>query len=172
MIGRGLTRVGERGDLESGVQADDKLELRAWIRLLTCSTMIEQEVRARLRREFDTTLPRFDVLAQLERASRPLSMSELSERMMVSNGNITGLVDRLVQDGLVVRAPSPHDRRTQLVRLTTDGKHFFDGITPANEAWIEHMTGRLSRADKARLLDLLAKLKRSIAASLEPRDRQ
>lgn len=172
MTGRAFTRVGERGDLESGVQAGDKLELRAWIRLLTCSTMIEQEVRARLRREFDTTLPRFDVLAQLDRASRPLSMSELSERMMVSNGNITGLVDRLVQDGLVVRAPSPHDRRTQLVRLTTDGKRFFDGITPANEAWIGHMTARLSRADKARLLDLLAKLKRSIAASLEPGDRR
>ncbi len=155
-----------RSDLESAVQIDDKLELRAWIRLLTCSTLIEREVRARLRREFDTTLPRFDVLAQLDRAPRGLSMGELSDRMMVSNGNITGLVVRLAQEGLVTRAPAAGDRRTRLVRLTAKGKRAFDRMTPANEAWIEAMMEQVPHEDMARLLALLAKLKRSIESAV------
>jgi DNA-binding MarR family transcriptional regulator len=155
-----------RSDLESAVQIDDKVELRAWIRLLTCSTLIEREVRTRLRREFDTTLPRFDLLAQLDRAPHGLSMSELSDRMMVSNGNITGLVGRLAQEGLVTQTSAAGDRRTRLVRLTAKGKGVFDRMTPANEAWIEAMMEQLPREDMARLLALLAKLKRSIEAAL------
>src|SRR5437667_10369999 len=97
-------------------------ELRLWLRLLTCTTLIEEEVRKRLRKRFDTTLPRFDLMAQLDRAARGMTLSDLSKRMMVSNGNVTGLVDRLVELGHVFRRTSDSDRRSQIVSLTTQGQ--------------------------------------------------
>ena len=97
------TKVSER-------PGDHKTELRLWLRLLTCTTLIENEVRRRLRDNFDITLPRFDLLAQLDRAPDGMTLGELSQRMMVSNGNITGLVDRLVGQGLIRRRPVPNDR--------------------------------------------------------------
>ena len=105
------TKVAERPD-------DHKTELRLWLRMLTCTTLIEGEVRRRLREHFDVTLPRFDLLAQLDRAPDGMTLGELSRRMMVTNGNITGLVDRLEEQGLVKRRTSPHDRRSQFVSLT------------------------------------------------------
>ena len=92
------TKVIERPD-------DHKTELRLWLRLLTCTTLIENEVRRRLRDQFGITLPRFDLLAQLDRAPNGMTLGELSQRMMVSNGNITGLVDRLCEQGLILRRP-------------------------------------------------------------------
>src|ERR1700690_144560 len=93
-------------------------ELRLWLRLLTCTTLIEGEVRSRPRARFDVTLPRFDLMAQLEKAPDGLTLGDLSRRMMVSNGNITGLVERLVDSGHIVRVPHPTDRRIAYVRLT------------------------------------------------------
>src|ERR1700761_7464393 len=93
-------------------------ELRLWLRLLTCTTLIEGEVRTRLRARFGVTLPRFDLMAQLERAPEGLTLGDLSRRMMVSNGNITGLVERLVESGHIVRVPHVADRRIVYVRLT------------------------------------------------------
>ena len=90
---------------------DHKDELRLWLRLFTCKEVIETEVRRRLRDSFEVTLPRFDLLAQLDRAPKGMTLGELSQRMMVSNGNVTGLVDRLVEQGLINRRPSPKDRR-------------------------------------------------------------
>ena len=95
--------------------------MRLWLRLLTCTTLIETEVRRRLRDEFDVTLPRFDLMAQLDRAPNGMTLGELSQRMMVSNGNVTGLVERLVEQGLVERTPAPNDRRAQIVSLTAEG---------------------------------------------------
>ena len=105
----------QRGDYETAVSADDHLDVRIWLRLLTCTNMIEGRVRRNLREEFDFTLPRFDLLAQLDRAETGLTMGELSRRLMVSNGNVTGLIDRLVNEGLVARKPAPEDRRAHLV---------------------------------------------------------
>ena len=101
---------------------DHKDELRLWLRLLTCKEVIETEVRRRLRDSFEVTLPRFDLLAQLDRAPKGMTLGELSQRMMVSNGNVTGLVDRLVEQGLINRRPSPKDRRAQIVSLTAEGR--------------------------------------------------
>ena len=86
---------------------DHKDELRLWLRLFTCKEVIESEVRRRLRDSFDVTLPRFDLMAQLYRAPKAMTLGELSQRMMVSNGNVTGLVDRLLEQGLLSRRPSP-----------------------------------------------------------------
>ncbi len=98
------TKVSER-------PADHEAELRLWLRLLTCTTLIEGEVRSRLRDSFDVTLPRFDLMAQLDKAPNGMTLGELSQRMMVSNGNVTGLVERLVAQNLIERRPSPTDRR-------------------------------------------------------------
>jgi DNA-binding MarR family transcriptional regulator len=152
-------------DRESAIARDDKLELRVWLRLLTCASLIETRVRAGLRQEFDITLPRFDLLAQLDRAPEGLAMGELSDRLMVSNGNITGLTDRLVTEGLVSRSPLRADRRQARVKLTPAGKRAFDAITPAHERWVDEMLAGLTRPEMAQLLELLARLKRSVQSA-------
>ncbi len=144
--------------------------LRTWLRLLACSNLVEREVRGRLRDRFDTTLPRFDVLAQLDAASREtdphLTMSELSRRLMVTNGNLTALIERLVQEGLVSRDPSPNDRRIQKVRLTASGKRAFDAMTPEHQRWIDDLFNGLSTIERRQLFELLGKLRSSIQDSL------
>lgn len=155
-------------DRESALASDDKLELKLWLRLLTCSNLIEGEVRARLRETYATTLPRFDFLAQLDRAPDGLTMGELSSRLMVSNGNVTGLADALVREGLVSRVPEPGDRRSLRIRLTDSGKRAFDAITPTHERWIEQMMAGLSRTEMAHLLALLGKLKASARDAAAP----
>jgi DNA-binding MarR family transcriptional regulator len=152
-------------DRESALLSGDKLELKLWLRLLTCSSLIEGEVRARLRETFATSLPRFDLLAQLDRAPEGLTMGELSSRLMVSNGNVTGLTDALVREGLVSREPEPEDRRSLRIRLTETGKRSFDAMTPTHEQWIDRMMAGLSRAEMAHLLELLGKLKQSVRSA-------
>ena len=148
------------------IRGDDKPELRLWLRLLTCTNLVEGEIRRRLRQEFATTLPRFDLLAQLDRTSSGLTLTELSNRMMVSNGNLTGLVDRLVGNTLVERLPDPDAGRSTRVALTALGKKHFAAMTPAHESWISGMLEGLNQADIGHLHHLLGKLK--ISAS--PRD--
>lgn len=149
-------------DYETGLTENDRLDLRVWLRLLTCSNLMERSIRQTMREQFDTTLPRFDILSQLDRASDGLTMGELSRRLMVSNGNVTGLIDRLVGEGLVVREPAPHDRRAQLVRLTKGGKKAFADMVPAHAALVkEHFAG-LSRDELIALHDLLGHLKDSL----------
>ena len=100
-------------------------ELRLWLRLLTCTTLIEGEVRGRLRERFDVTLPRFDLMAQLDKVPDGMTLSDVSKRMMVSNGNVTGLVERLVESGHLDRRTSDTDRRVQVIRLTKAGRAEF-----------------------------------------------
>jgi DNA-binding MarR family transcriptional regulator len=140
---------------------DHKNELRLWLRLFTCKEMIESEVRRRLRDTFEVTLPRFDLMAQLDRAPKAMTLGELSQRMMVSNGNVTGLVERLVEQGLISRRPSPKDRRAQLVRLTAEGRRFFRAMARTNGDWIGEIFAGLSADDIEALLRLLAKTKAS-----------
>ena len=131
------TKVAERPD-------DHKTELRLWLRMLTCTTLIEGEIRRRLRDQFDFTLPRFDLLAQLDRAPDGMTLGELSRRMMVTNGNITGLVDRLEEQGLVRRRSSPHDRRSQFVSMTAAGRRSFRSIARAHADWVAELFADLS----------------------------
>jgi len=148
------TRVAERPD-------DHKAELRLWLRLFTCKTLIEGEVRRRLRENFAVTLPRFDLMAQLDRAAEGMTLGQLSQRMMVSNGNVTGLVERLVAAGLVDRRSSEKDRRAQIVSLTAEGRRVFRAMARANAEWIGEMFGDLSQADVDELMRLLARTKAS-----------
>lgn len=143
----------------------DKAELRLWLRLLACSGFIERRVRSGFRAEFDTTLPRFDVLAQLDRAPEGLWMGDLSRRLMVSNGNVTGLIDRLATEGLVSRQTAPGDRRKQMVRLTPAGRKAFDAMAPAHEAWIVDIMSDLGAEDRRQLLELLGRLRTALDLS-------
>ncbi len=138
---------------------DERLATRLWLRMLACTTRIEQDIRGRLREEFSTTLPRFDVLAQLDRAPEGLTMSGLSARMMVSAGNITGLVTRLADEGLVERAPHPEDRRVQVVRMTAEGQREFDRMTPAHASWVTEMFKELSDTEIQAMHKALGHLK-------------
>jgi DNA-binding MarR family transcriptional regulator len=144
--------------------------LRSWLRLLECSTLVEREVRRRLREDFDTTLPRFDLLAQLDLAHRDrvpgLTMSELSRRLMVTNGNLTALVERLVQERLVSRAAGLSDKRMSIIRLTAAGKRTLEAMTPAHREWVTAMFGGLSLDERDDLYALLGKLRASIRDSL------
>lgn len=145
-----------------GDEGEGRSDVGLWLRLLACSNLIERQVRRGLRREFGTTLPRFDLMAQLYRAPDGLSMGELSARMMVTNGNVTGLAERLVQEGLVERRPAAEDRRRQTVALTAAGRAAFRHMTPAHAGWIDGMVAGLSADEKQQLLVLLAGLKRSV----------
>ena len=160
------TGVEQKRDLESSLHAEDKVELRVWLRLLTCSNLIERQVRRGLRQEFETTLPRFDVLAQLDRAPDGMTMGQLSSHLMVSNGNITGLIDRLIQEDLVTRSPAPEDRRTQVVHLTESGRAAFEAMAPVHESWIADLLAGVAREDLSELLELLARVKQSLESSL------
>ena len=144
--------------------AEPHTDLRVWLRLLACSTLIENRVRRGLRTEFATTLPRFDVMAQLDRAPDGLTRGALSRRLMVSNGNVTGIVDRLVVEDLVARRAEASDRRSQRVRLTVAGKRAFDAMTPVHEAWIEDALASLNPTDKTHLLDVLGTLRSTLTS--------
>ena len=145
-------------------------ELRLWLRLLTCTTLIEAEVRRRLRQDFDVTLPRFDLMAQLDKSPDGMTHGEVSSRMMVSNGNVSGLVERLVADGLIARKPAPHDRRAQIVRLTAAGRRVFRAMARAHEGWILEILSDLKPADISAMMSLLAKAKRSAARAVTSGD--
>jgi DNA-binding MarR family transcriptional regulator len=147
-----------------------KDELRLWLRMLTCTALVEGEVRARLREEFDTTLPRFDLLAALDRAPSGLTLGEVSRRMMVSNGNVTGLAARLEAEGLVERRARPGDRRAHVLRLTPKGRREFARQSAAHEGWIAELLGGLDATERAALFRLLGRAKGSVRAALSPGD--
>jgi DNA-binding MarR family transcriptional regulator len=141
--------------------------LRLWLRLLTCTLTIERRVRAQLRERFAMTLPRFDLMAQLERNPNGLKMGELSHRLMVTSGNVTGLTDQLVREGLVERVAIPTDRRAFSIRLTAKGKRAFDVMAAEHESWVIEMLSGLSTSDRDRLHALLGRLKATMRNSGE-----
>jgi DNA-binding MarR family transcriptional regulator len=144
-------------------------ELRLWLRLLTCTTLIEGEVRSRLRERFDVTLPRFDLMAQLDKVPEGMTLSDVSKRMMVSNGNVTGLVERLVESGHIDRRTSDADRRVQVIRLTKAGRAEFRKMAAEHEFWIADIFGDLTPKDVRELMRLLAKTKGSAQKSAKAR---
>ena len=146
-------------DREFIARRGDHSALRIWLRLLTCTQLIERRVRSGLREEFATTLPRFDLMAQLERHPEGLRMSELSRLLMVTGGNVTAIVDQLEKEGLVERFDQPDDRRAWVIRLTSAGRKSFAEMARAHEQWVVELLAGLTRKEHDELLKLLAKLK-------------
>jgi DNA-binding MarR family transcriptional regulator len=154
-------------DAETKVgETSHKAELRLWLRLLTCTTLIETEVRKRLRTQFGETLPRFDLMAQLERVEDGMTLGEVSQRMMVSAGNVTSLVERLVLSGHLERRTAPNDRRSQLIRLTGAGRAHFGRMAAGHEQWVAELLGDLRAKDMAATMTELAKVKTSVSRAL------
>lgn len=144
---------------ESATHSEHPQELRLWLRMMTCTQLIENQIRTRLREQFSTTLPRFDLMAQLERSSNGLKMNELSRRMMVTGGNVTGIADQLAGEGLIERVAVEGDRRVFLIRLTKEGRTQFALMAKAHEAWIVEAFAGLSSTQGKQLHTLLGLVK-------------
>ncbi len=160
-------------DLElvaSDAQEGKKQELKLWLRLLATTKLMSQEIRRRLRREFGATLPQFDLLAQLYREKDGLRLGELSSRTMVTNGNVTGLVERLEADGTVIRERLEDDKRVTVARLTEKGRVYFEGMAEAHERWIKEMMAEVEPAVLKRLLAELGQVKESVQRHLSEED--
>ena len=142
-------------------------ETRLWLRLLTLSTLIEGQIRTRLRTDFDVTLPRFDLMAQLDRAPAGMALSELSRRMMVTNGNVTHVVDKLVTSGDIIRETASHDRRVQVVRLSMKGRSEFRRMAAAHADWLADMFAGLDPVQEAQLMRLLSFAKASVRTAID-----
>jgi len=161
-----MSRAAQRDESHDD-SALSKARLRLWLRLLKVSGMVEHELRRRLRAEFGATLPRFDVMAALSRAPDGLRMSEISKMLRVSNGNVTGIVDKLTEEGLALRVAVPGDRRASQVRLTPKGAESFAAQAAAHEAWLNELLGGL---DRPQVESLNAELGR-LAARLDQQER-
>jgi DNA-binding MarR family transcriptional regulator len=149
-------------DLASRLTREHHQSLKLWLRMLSCTVRIENEIRSRLRATFGITLPRFDLMAQLERHPDGLRMGELSKRMMVTGGNITGITDQLEREKLVLRVADPADRRASSVKLTAAGRRAFAEMAAVHEGWIEELLQDISSDDKGQLIELLSQMKRHL----------
>lgn len=153
------TLLSEQPDLESRLIPDSCEHLRTWLRFLSCGRLIESEIRSRLRRDFNTTLPRFELLALLEKHPTGIKMSDISRHLMVTNGNITGITDQLVKDELIQRFKLPQDRRTSLLKLTAKGRVQLAEINAAHNEWVCTLFGQLSASTITHMLGSLNELK-------------
>ena len=149
--------------------ADTRAALRLWLRLLSTTNLIENRVRAGLREAFNSTLPRFDLLAQLDHAPQGLTMGELSRRMMVTSGNVTGLAARLIREGLVERRVDAADRRSATLRLTAAGRRAFGQMAPVHAGWIAEAFKDIDSGERERLAALLGRVKQRLAPNHEGR---
>ena len=154
---------GQAVDLEARASNDQHQAVKLWLRLMACTTRIESDIRVRLRGAFGITLARFDLMAQLDRNPGGLKMSELSRRMMVSGGNVTGLTDELEKEGLVAREDDSADRRAYKVKLTAAGRALFARMAAVHERRVIELLAGLNAGEKAQVYRLLAKLKQHLA---------
>lgn len=160
-MSQGAARLARPAKAETTAD-DDRLDLRVWIGLFASVQLISARVQRNLRAEFDASLPRFDLLSQLHRSADGLTMGDLSRLLMVTNGNVTGLVERLEAEGLVYREPDRDDRRVQRVRFSETGRKLFDAMVPAHKEWINAALSGMSREELTALQGLLAKLKETL----------
>ncbi|GAB5376353.1 MAG: MarR family transcriptional regulator [Acuticoccus sp.] len=144
----------------------DTEALRLWLRLFATANLVEAELSRRLRAEFTMTLPRFDLMAQLDKAGEAVTLGELSRRLMVTNGNVTGLVDRLVDDGLVERRVRRADRRSATVRLTEAGETLFRDMAKAHRGWVAELFAGVDAPSQARLSALLREARESVGGRI------
>jgi DNA-binding MarR family transcriptional regulator len=153
-------------DAETRVTSDHHQSLRVWLRMLACTNLIGNHVRQKLQAQFGITLPRFDLMAQLERAPQGLKMGELTRRLMVTGGNVTGITDMLEAEGLVARATDPEDQRAFRVKLTKAGEQQFQRMAAEHERWVIDLFEDLPVKQKTLLAELLTALKRSATERL------
>ena len=149
-------------DLTARLTGEHHQALKLWLRMLACTTRVEATIRGRLRATFGITLPRFDLMAQLERHPDGLRMGELSKRMMVTGGNVTGIADQLERERLVVRVADPQDGRAYMVKLTPLGRTTFAAMAAVHEDWVADLFRDIPAADKTKMIALLDAMKRHL----------
>lgn len=154
-----------RPDERAGGDSDNRDKMRLWLRLLTCTTMIDTELRRLFRETFNFTVPRFDILAQLEREPGGLVQGELSKRLMVSQANVTPIIERLIADGFVTRRPSNLDRRIQIICLTVEGRQKFRRMAKKLSVWLADLMEGFPEEEMEELGNKLTLLKRKVAAN-------
>ena len=155
--------IPEKHDGELG----NRSSVRIWLRLLSCTMTIEKIVQRRLAEQFETTLPRFDVLAALERRPAGMTMSELSRALLVSNGNVTAIVRKLSEDGYVSTAALPSDRRSWIAQLTPEGRRYFSALAKAHQDWVDGLLAGLGQQDRETLYSALGQLKLSLGQAAQ-----
>jgi DNA-binding MarR family transcriptional regulator len=149
-------------DLTTRLTGEHHQALKLWLRMLACTVRVEDAIRSRLRTTFGITLPRFDLMAQLEREPAGLRMGELSKRMMVTGGNVTGIVDQLEREQLVARVPDPLDKRASMVMLTPAGRGAFAEMAAVHEGWVAELFAGIPAADKNKMISLLDTMKQQL----------
>jgi DNA-binding MarR family transcriptional regulator len=149
-------------DLTARLTGEHHQALKLWLRMLACTVRVEDTIRSRLRTTFGITLPRFDLMAQLERHPEGLRMGELSKRMMVTGGNVTGIADQLEREALVLRVPDPQDGRAFMLKLTPAGRAAFAEMAAVHEGWVAELLSGIPAADKTRMITLLDSLKQHL----------
>jgi len=140
----------------------DKQGVRTWLRLISCAQLVEQEIRSMLRENFDTTLPRFEFLAALDRVPEGITMGELSHWLNVTKGNITGIAERLSEDGYIKREPTPTDRRSFSVTMTPKGHREYKLMEEAYEELVEQIFSDLTLEESDMFMGLVAKIKEAV----------
>ncbi|MEN9560132.1 MAG: hypothetical protein RLZZ502_1343 [Pseudomonadota bacterium] len=148
-------------DFETRLRSEHPDELKLWLRLLTCTQLIERKLGQSLRAQFNTNLARFDLMAQLERTPKGLAMKQLARQLMVTGGNVTGLTDQLQKDGLVTREKLDPDRRSIRVMLTPKGRAEFARMAKAHEDWVVSAFGHWNPTEQRTLYELLGRLKKA-----------
>jgi DNA-binding MarR family transcriptional regulator len=167
-VGKELALI--EGEDRTDDEADNRAQVRVWLRLLACTSLIGAELRRQFRDEFDFTMPRFDVLAQLDREPGGLVLGELPKRLMVTAGNLTPIVDRLVEDGFITRTPSHLDRRVQIVCMTADGRKAFRRMAKKHSLWLASLLAEFPRERLDGLVRELDDLKSAVkSATPQPR---
>lgn len=149
-------------DLTARLTGEHHQALKLWLRMLACTVRVEDTIRSRLRTTFGITLPRFDLMAQLERHPDGLRMGELSKRMMVTGGNVTGIADQLEREQLVVRVPDPQDGRAFMLKLTPAGREAFESMATVHEGWVAELFAGIPAADKTTMIALLDSMKQRL----------
>lgn len=160
MVGKELALIEGGNAIEE--EEDNRAQVRVWLRLLACTALIGTELRRQFREEFDFTMPRFDVLAQLDREPGGLVLGELPKRLMVTAGNLTPIVDRLVEDGFITRTPSPLDRRVQIVCMTVEGRKTFRRMAKKHGLWLASLLAEFPRERLDGLVKELDDLKTAV----------
>ena len=144
--------------------AEEERALLLWIALARCYRTFARAVAARIA-EYGLTTPQFGILEALHHLG-PLSLGDLADKLLVTGGNVTFVIDRLEEQGLVERVRSTEDRRVVKAQLTEEGRRVIAGVFPQHARAIAELARQLKPEEQEELRRLLKRLGLGIAGSI------
>jgi DNA-binding MarR family transcriptional regulator len=144
--------------------------MRAWLAMVGCFTSVERSLRRHFNHVFRSSLPRYDVLMALVHFPDGLTMGQLASKLMVSKGNMTGVVRRLQQNNCVRQASSRHDRRVRVVTLTSKGRTLWEQMHGEYRSVIEDVLSQLSKTESRLLTQSLMQAQERIDSVLQRKE--